>query len=50
MLEKTMAYIYGQWLPASGRPLRKAPHLELYDSRFDLKSDQSEFDILVPIT
>jgi AraC family transcriptional regulator len=48
-LEQTMNYIYGSWLPESKMPLRNAPHLELYDERFDIGSDQSEFDILLPV-
>jgi AraC family transcriptional regulator len=48
-LEQTMIYIYRTWLPKSGVQLRKAPHLELYDQRFVPGSDQSEFDILLPV-
>lgn len=48
-LEQTMKYIYGSWLPISQVQLRDAPHLELYDQRFDPGSDQSEFDILLPV-
>jgi AraC family transcriptional regulator len=48
-LEQTMKQIYVSWLPKSGIKLRNAPHLELYDQRFNLDSDQSEFDILLPV-
>lgn len=49
-LDHTMNYIYGAWLPKSGRKLREAPDLELYDERFNPDSDQSEFDIYIPTT
>lgn len=48
-LDHTMNYIYGSWLPKSGKKLREAPDLELYDSRFNPNSDKSEFDIYIPI-
>jgi AraC family transcriptional regulator len=48
-LEETMKFIYVTWLPKSGIHLRNAPHLEHYDHRFKLDSDQSEFDILLPV-
>lgn len=48
-LDHTMNYIYGSWLPRSGRKLREAPDLELYDHRFTPNSEQSEFDIYIPI-
>jgi AraC family transcriptional regulator len=48
-LARTMIQIYSQWLPKSGVQLRNAPHLERYDSRFDPRSDKSEFDILLPV-
>lgn len=48
-LDHTMNYIYGAWLPKSGKKLREAPDLELYDHRFNPESVQSEFDIYIPI-
>ena len=48
-LEHTINYIYRSWLPKSGLQLRDAPHFELYDHRFNRGSDQSEFDILLPV-
>lgn len=48
-LDHTMNYIYGSWLPKSGRKLREAPDLELYDQRFSANSEQSEFDIYIPL-
>jgi AraC family transcriptional regulator len=48
-LEQTMKDIYVAWLPKSGCRRRKAPDLEIYDHRFVPGSDQSEFDILIPV-
>lgn len=48
-LEHTMNYIYGAWLPKSGKKLREAPDLEFYDERFNLNIPESEFDIYIPI-
>lgn len=47
-LGQTMNFIYRSWLPSSGITLREAPHLELYDKRFDPHSEKSELDILLP--
>jgi AraC family transcriptional regulator len=47
--EFTMNYIYGSWLPKSGKKLRHAPDLEMYDHRFKLNEDDSEIDIYIPI-
>ena len=48
-LEQKMKFIYMVWLPTSKLQRRNAPDLELYDQRFSHHSDQSEFDILLPI-
>ena len=48
-LEQTMRAIYLDWLPKSGEQLRDAPHLEVYDQRFAIGSDNSELDILLPV-
>jgi AraC family transcriptional regulator len=48
-LGNTMNFIYKAWLPKSGVELRDGPHIEWYDNRFNLRSDQSEFDILLPV-
>lgn len=48
-LEHTMNYIYGSWLPKSGRKLRMAPDLEIYDQRFKPDQEESEFEILIPV-
>lgn len=45
----TMKYIYGSWLPKSGKKLRNAPEIEIYDQRFKLGSDDSELDVYIPI-
>jgi AraC family transcriptional regulator len=48
-IDMTMKYIYGSWLPKSGKKLREAPELEIYDQRFKHDSDDSELDIYIPI-
>jgi AraC family transcriptional regulator len=48
-IRHTLNYIYGSWLPKSGRTLRDVPHLEIYDERFKPKSPDSEFDVCVPV-
>lgn len=47
--EMTMNFIYGSWLPKSGRKLRSAPDFELYDHRFKLDAADSEIDVYIPI-
>ena len=47
--EMTMGYIYGSWLPKSGKKLRSAPDIEMYDERFKLNQPDSEIDIYIPI-
>ncbi len=47
--EHTMNYIYGSWLPKSGKKLRHAPDLEMYDERFKLDHPDSEIDVYIPI-
>jgi predicted transcriptional regulator YdeE len=41
--------LYTNYLPSSGLVPRSAPHLELYDERFDHESATCEMDLLVPI-
>jgi len=48
-LPATTDKVYREWLPASGLTMRDAPHLELYDNRFNPHSANSEMDILVPV-
>jgi AraC family transcriptional regulator len=48
-LGETMRAIYVEWLPKAGVQLRDAPHLEVYDRRFNIMSDKSELDILLPV-
>jgi AraC family transcriptional regulator len=48
-IDFTMNFIYGSWLPKSNRKLREAPEMEVYDHRFRPNSDESEFDIYIPI-
>ncbi len=50
-LQKTYDAIFSQWLPQSGYEYdASACDLEWYDERFKIDSDESEFDIYVPIT
>lgn len=48
-MEKTMTAIFRDWFPGSGYVQRPAPQLELYDARFRPNSDDSEFEIAIPI-
>ncbi len=48
-LRHTMHYIYHAWLPKSGYILGASPEIEWYDHRFMPDSDESAFDILIPI-
>lgn len=48
-LGQTYDYIYGTWLPTSGRELADTPDFELYDDRFDVASPSSEMDIYIPL-
>ena len=45
----TMLYIFDQWLPTSGKQIRKAPELEIYDHRFNPTADDSEMEICIPV-
>ncbi|MBC7713652.1 MAG: GyrI-like domain-containing protein [Rhizobacter sp.] len=47
--EHTMNYIYGSWLPKSGKKLRHAPDIEWYDKRFKLNEADSEIDVYIPV-
>lgn len=48
-LENTIRYIYGSWFNNSNYHIDNRPEFELYDQRFNPVSDDSEFDIYVPI-
>ena len=48
-LNVTLQAIYQVWLPANRSLLRPGPDIELYDHRFSLDSDESEFDTLLPV-
>jgi len=48
-LQKTYQEIYCNWLPNSEFEYHKGPDFEWYDHRFDPHSDESEFDIYVPV-
>jgi AraC family transcriptional regulator len=48
-IEHTMNYIFGSWLPKSGKKLKMAPDIEMYDQKFKLNQPESELDIYIPI-
>lgn len=48
-IEHTMNYIYGSWLPKSGRKLKMAPDIEMYGPKFKLNHPDSELEIYIPI-
>lgn len=45
----TVARVYREWLPATGLAVRPAPHLEVYDERFDPMAANSELGLYIPI-
>jgi AraC family transcriptional regulator len=45
----TVEYIWGTWVPKSGRELADSPDFELYDERFDPETGTGEVDIYVPV-
>lgn len=49
--EDTMNYIYGEWLKENGKYtiITSLPILEYYDGRFSPTSQNSEFDVYIPI-
>lgn len=47
--DRTVAYVYGSWLPRSGQQLRNAPEIEIYGGKFDPGSPDSEMEYAVPI-
>lgn len=48
-IRETMAAIYGGWVPRNKAMMRNAPHLEIYGERFDADSEDSEFEVCVPV-
>jgi len=48
-LGETASFIYKQWVPNSKTKLRGGPHIEVYDQRFNPHSNESEFDICLPL-
>jgi AraC family transcriptional regulator len=48
-LGDTYNFIFSKWLPSSGMQHRPAADIEAYDHRFKLDSDDSEFDIYIPV-
>lgn len=48
-LNETTKWFYGEYLPGSEFEMKQAPHLEVYDERFDPESDQSVVMVCAPI-
>ena len=48
-LTKTYDYLYGKLLPSTEFQVDKNFNFELYDSRFNMENENSEFDIYIPI-
>jgi len=48
-LQKSVQYIWGTWLPASGFEQARVPDFELYDGRMDAAAGTGEFDLYIPI-
>jgi len=48
-LADTTRWFYSEYLPTSGYQVKDAPHLEVYDERFDPESHESVVMICVPI-
>ena len=48
-LGETTKWFYSEYFPTSGFEMKNAPHLEVYDERFDPESDQSVVMICAPI-
>jgi AraC family transcriptional regulator len=48
-LQDTTAWFYNEYLPGSGFELKNAPHLEVYDERFDPDSNESVVMVCAPI-
>lgn len=46
---QSFAYIYGQWLPASGFVLDHRPHFEVLGTRYNNSHPDSEEEIWVPV-
>lgn len=48
-LHKTYEYIYAVWLPDSGYQMAEADSLEVYDERFKIGSEDSVYEIWIPV-
>ncbi|MBY0359866.1 MAG: AraC family transcriptional regulator [Candidatus Obscuribacterales bacterium] len=50
-LPHTLRYIWGTWIPQNIKDYKhvNGPDFEIYDKRFKLDSEESEFDICVPL-
>lgn len=48
-IKETWDAIFREWCPASGRTLLAAPQFEVYDERFDPKTNEGVVEIWIPI-
>ncbi|HVW10278.1 MAG TPA: GyrI-like domain-containing protein [Bryobacteraceae bacterium] len=48
-IKETWDAIFTEWCPASGRKLLFAPQFEVYDERFDPKTNEGVVEIWIPI-
>jgi len=48
-IQETMAWVHGEWLPDSGYEMALGPEFERYDSAFDPRDPDADFEIFVPI-
>ncbi len=48
-IEHTMNYIYGSWLPKSGRERADGPDIGIYPKNFDPNCTTSEMKLLIPL-
>lgn len=46
---KTVKYIWSTWIPENKHLYREAPDFELYDERFDPRTESGEVDIYIPV-
>ncbi|MBL4837671.1 MAG: GyrI-like domain-containing protein [Kordiimonadaceae bacterium] len=49
-IQDTMNYIYGSWLPNSGRVQADGPEYALYSKNVDPLSPNAEVRIYIPLT
>ena len=48
-IKESYLQAYTVWFPSLNMKMRSAPHIELYDERFNPSSPKCEMDILIPV-